>query len=135
MATETFLKINEKALPGEVERVIHELGIKILDESQKNLATSGSIDRGTLLKSGKIIFRPLESEITYPVPWAVSIEYGRTPGSMPPVASIEGWVKRKLSVKDPKSVAWAIAKKIKEEGTQAKPFLRPAIEKVKREFS
>lgn len=44
---------------------------------------------------------------------------GRAPGSMPPVSPIEDWVKSKfgLSGREATGAAWAIATKIKNEGT------------------
>lgn len=47
------------------------------------------------------------------------LEFGRSPGSMPPVNVIQGWVERKLGVSSDESrgVAFAIAKKIGKEGT------------------
>lgn len=48
------------------------------------------------------------------------LEFGRRPGTMPPLDVIEAWVRRKLNVedKDVRSVAFLIARKIKEKGTQ-----------------
>ena len=47
------------------------------------------------------------------------LEFGRRPGTMPPVDVIEEWVLRKLNVapEESRSVAFAIATKIKNEGT------------------
>ena len=89
-------------------------------------------DEGTLLKSGHLELKWLDKSIVYDAIHAGVREFGRTPGSMPPVSAIEGWVKRKRSnfgIKNEseiKSIAWAIAKTIKEEGTEPAPYLRPA---------
>lgn len=135
MGIKSNLKINEKAIPEETQVFIEDFANTLFAESQKQLATHNTIDRGTLLKTGRVQHRVLESEVSYPAPHAMAIEYGRAPGTMPPVNAIEGWVNRKLSVgKDSHSVAWAIATKIKDRGTQAQPFARPAIEATKKKL-
>lgn len=47
------------------------------------------------------------------------LEFGRRPGTWPPRDVIEAWVRRKLKVSDKevKSVAYLVARKIKEKGT------------------
>lgn len=50
--------------------------------------------------------------------WVTVLEDGRRPGKRPPVAKIQEWVEREMpSTKNPKSLAFAIAKKIGEEGS------------------
>lgn len=50
--------------------------------------------------------------------WITVLEDGRRPGKRPPVAAMEEWVRREIpSAKNPKSLAFAIAKKIGEEGS------------------
>ena len=137
MAIKSNLTINEDAMAEEVQSSIDEIGTKIFDKSQSNLSAHNTVDRGTLLKSGKITFRKLEVEISYPVPYAMAIENGRAPGTMPPVAAIQEWARRKgigNSVEQSNSIGWAIAMKIKEKGSMAQPFMQPAIEQTKREF-
>ena len=47
------------------------------------------------------------------------LEQGRRPGNMPPVSSILEWIRNKgISTENPTSLAWAIATKIKNEGTR-----------------
>ena len=47
------------------------------------------------------------------------LEFGRRAGTMPPIDPIQDWVERKLNVSadESRGVAFAIAKKIKEKGT------------------
>jgi len=101
----------------------------IFTKSQENLIQNGSVDTGFLLRSGK----PPKWEgntltLGYDAPYARMIEYGTPPH---PVSGkhFVAWVRRKLGITDPETarVAWAIATKIKKEGTDPKPFLRPAI--------
>lgn len=55
-----------------------------------------------------------------PLPYGQVIEYGRRPGSFPPVAPIALWAERKLGVPADESfdVALAIARKIYHKGTE-----------------
>lgn len=109
----------------------------IYENSQQNIVNNQIVDRGTLLKSGVIIRKPLNKEIVYNVPYADSIEFGRIPGSMPPVQPIFEWVQRKLGVsdeKEAKQIAWAIAQDLKKNGTQPRPFLGPAVDLARVKF-
>ena len=55
--------------------------------------------------------------------WGADYSYylihGRRPGAMPPIAAIEKWVRAKfgLTGREATSMAWAVATKIKNEGT------------------
>lgn len=59
--------------------------------------------------------------------WGMDYTYwlanGRSPGAMPPVESLIPWVNAKLGIsgKEAVSVAWAVAIKIKNEGTRYHP--------------
>lgn len=122
---------------GEVERIIDEimsdLGIYIFGQSQDNLATNGTIDTGYLLRSGNFGKKDRFYTIHYDAPYAEAIEKGTDPHKVPPKV-LEGWVRRKLKVKDPKkvtSIAIAIARKIQARGTKPQPYVDPAINKAK----
>lgn len=68
--------------------------------------------------------------LAYDAIHARPVEFGTEP-HMPPVEAIEGWVRRRLGEKDRKKanrIAWAIAIDIKKNGSQPRPFLRPAID-------
>jgi len=56
--------------------------------------------------------------------YAKFLEWGRTPGKMPPVEDIREWCITKGV--EPEA-AWAIAKKISKIGTRPQPFIRPVI--------
>lgn len=94
-------------------------------------------DQSQLLQSGvppyweddlTIVFR-------YDAPHAPYVEYGTPPH---PVGAnrLLGWVNRKLNIKGKRAerVAWAIATKIKQEGMDPHPFIRPAVEDARRQF-
>ena len=54
------------------------------------------------------------------------VEHGRKPGRMPPISALEPWVRTKLKARNPRAVAYIIARKIAAEGVEAQPFLFPA---------
>ena len=122
-----------------VEEFLNDWADAILFESKRLLAEGkiegsndplgGAFDRGGLSKSGHVIKnKDLEREVVFGgklAPYAAYIEYGTAPHH-PPVAPLIAWAKRN-KFKNPKNVAWAIAKKMEKEGTSPKPFLRQAV--------
>lgn len=109
----------------------------VFAESQSNIVNKQIIDEGTLLKSGNVNRQLLNKTITYSVPYADEIEFGRLPGNMPPIEPIKGWVRRKLQIKDEIEVnrrAELIVKDIEKNGQDARPFLQPALEMAKVKF-
>ena len=128
------IRIDPNKLGSAVNEFLDEVIDEIFQRSQENIVNKKIIDEGTLLKVGRVGGVNNVRTITYPLPYAESIEFGRTPGTMPPVSAIQGWVTRKLGIRDPKranSIAWAISQNIKKHGQEPRPFLRPAIDSVK----
>lgn len=136
-------------------------GLKIVAEAKENLRKNGTNASGFLMSSGKVQkakddpdsvdagFFSKGSKGGY----AFYVENGRKAGGLPPVDEIAQWLRKKhMTRKNTKhaiksaavfvgksvgdyitSLAWAIAKKIAREGTQAHPFFKPAIESTKKE--
>ncbi len=129
------IKIDEKQLIEKFNKELRAIVDKIFAKSQQNILNNGTSNEGFLLKSGSVIQKgDLHFQIIYNAPYAEAIEYGTDP-HMPPVAPIERWVRKKLLIQNPKearSIAWAVAKAIKKQGTQPQPFIRPAIQAVKK---
>lgn len=128
------IHIDERELLDAIDRKMDEIAEDIFAKSQQNIVDKGIIDEGTLLKTGNLNREYLSKTITYPMPYSESIEFGRLPGSMPPVEPLQAWIKRKMSITDDAEsnrVAWAIAIDIKKNGIEPRPFLGPAIESVK----
>lgn len=97
--------------------------------SQEKIAKEHT-DRGLLLGSGDILSPKKDVRvIIYRAPHAVPCEFGSKP-HMPPVEPLKKWAKRKLG---DESAGWAVAMKIKKEGTLPMNFLRSAIEKARLE--
>ncbi len=118
-----------KALDKRLDEVVDE----VFANSQQNIVDKKIIDEGTLLKSGNITREFLSKTITYGVPYADVMEFGRLPGTMPPVDPLIAWVLRKglaKNEKEARQIAWAIAKDIKANGMIPRPYLGPAVESV-----
>jgi hypothetical protein len=104
----------------------------IYDESKKNIMIWGIIDTGELLRSAYIKKRANGWEVGYDAPWAMAVDRGVKPGSMPPVEAIYDWVMRRgMEPKNPKmnqwQLAWAISNAIKKHGQEARPFFSEVV--------
>ena len=132
-------------LPAEVQRecfkAMQTASLDIIADAKSNLRVNGSVVTGNLRASGKV---QKVDEKTLDVGFFSSdvenkgyaryVEYGRKPGKMPPpdiLADIlEAWAYKKfrLSHKDARSAAWALARSIAKKGTKARPYFEPAVE-------
>jgi hypothetical protein len=65
--------------------------------------------------------------------YPATMEYGRKPGSFPPVDSLVRWVRLKLGVpeSEARGVAFTVARKIARSGIPGKFFMKQGIEKSK----
>lgn len=122
-----------------------DLVAKVSNEKVKDKDT-GSYDTGALAKS-QIVNKDVKysKEVGYTAPYSSFIEFGTRP-HFPPVMRLYEWALRqrgKLGLKrgeiihtkndgfvykDIWNFAWAISRHIAEEGSDPKPFFRPAIE-------
>ena len=128
-------------LPAEVQRkcfkAMQSASLDIIADAKGNLRANGSVVTGNLRASGKV---QKVDEKTLDVGFFSSdvenkgyaryVEYGRKPGKMPPPDILEAWAYKKfrLSHKDARSAAWALARSIAKKGTKARPFFEPAVE-------
>ena len=128
-------------LPAEVQRecfkAMQSASLDIIADAKGNLRANGSVVTGNLRASGKV---QKVDEKTLDVGFFSSdvenkgyaryVEYGRKPGKMPPPDILEAWAYKKfrLSHKDARSMAWALARSIAKKGTKARPFFEPAVE-------
>lgn len=109
-------------------------GMEIVAEAQENLNRNKNNASGFLRDSGKTLRKSDGSvECGFDCHYAGAVEFGRKAGGMPPVSMIFQWLKKKRigKEKERNSLAWAIARDIAENGTEAHPFLQPAFEKFK----
>ena len=128
------------SLPAEVQRkcfkAMQSASLDIIADAKGNLRANGSVVTGNLRVSGKVQkvddktldvgFFSSDSDKGY----ASYVEYGRKPGKMPPPDILEAWAYKKfrLSHKDARSAAWALARSIAKKGTKARPYFEPAVE-------
>lgn len=128
------------SLPAEVQRkcfkAMQSASLDIIADAKGNLRVNGSVVTGNLRASGKVQkvddktldvgFFSSDSDKGY----ASYVEYGRKPGKMPPPDILEAWAYKKfrLSHKDARSAAWALARSIAKKGTKARPYFEPAVE-------
>ncbi len=110
-----MLKDNQKKVNKQAIQEIGDEFVKRLKQEfdQKNLNDTGEA-RDSLIaqaKEGRLLIWGLAR--------VLFLEFGRRPGEFPPVDVIQGWVERKLGVSksESKGVAFVIARKIAEEGT------------------
>lgn len=119
-----------------IDEIIRQLSLDIFKYSQTNLIEDGSIDTGFLLRSGIVEKEGKDYFIHYKAPYARIIEEGANTIIVSP-EELEGWVRRKLGIKDSKEnlrVSGAISKKLKERGLEGTFFLTRAIDKTKKDF-
>lgn len=116
-----------------IQRKLKEIGVAIESEAKRNLTDDGAVDTGRLRSS---ITHKVTSAGTVivgtPVKYAPYIEFGTSP-HFPPPSAIKDWVRRVISPDESvlDDIAFVIARSISRTGTPARPFLRPAIDKVR----
>ena len=128
-------------LPAEVQRecfkAMQTASLDIIADAKGNLRINGSVVTGNLRASGKVqkvddktLDVGFFSSDVEDKGYARYVEYGRKPGKMPPPDILEAWAYKKfrLSHKDARSMAWALARSIAKKGTKARPYFEPAVE-------
>lgn len=128
-------------LPAEVQRecfkAMQTASLDIIADAKGNLRVNGSVVTGNLRASGKVqkvdgktLDVGFFSSDARDKGYASYVEHGRKPGKMPPPDILEAWAYKKfrLSHKDARSMAWAMARSIAKKGTKARPFFEPAVE-------
>ena len=128
-------------LPAEVQRecfkAMQTASLDIIADAKTNLRVNGSVVTGNLRASGKVqkvddktLDVGFFSSDVENKGYARYVEYGRKPGKMPPPDILEAWAYKKfrLSHKDARSMAWALARSIAKKGTKARPYFEPAVE-------
>ena len=128
-------------LPAEVQRecfkAMQAASLDIIADAKGNLRINGSVVTGNLRASGKVqkvddktLDVGFFSSDARDKGYASYVEHGRKPGKMPPPDILEAWAYKKfrLSHKEARSAAWALARSIAKKGTKARPFFEPAVE-------
>ena len=129
------------SLPAEMQRkcfkAMQSASLDIIADAKSNLRVNRSVVTGNLRASGKVqkvddktLDVGFFSSDVENKGYARYVEYGRKPGKMPPPDILEAWAYKKfrLSHKDARSAAWALARSIAKKGTKAQPYFEPAVE-------
>src|SRR5690606_31267773 len=127
------------AVHATMRQEIQRTALRIQAGARRRLHEGGTSDTGRLANSIAIQIEDggLDARIGTNLNYATAIEFGLPPGTRPDPEALQGWVRRKLGVKDrreARSVAYAIARKIERSGTKPQPYLFPAAEAERRVF-
>ena len=114
-----------------IKQALHQSGLAIQGEA----AILAPTNTGALRQSIATVVDtrppfPLFVEVGPTVKYGRYVEFGRKPGKMPPVSALEPWVRLKLKAKNPRAVAFLIARKIAAEGVEAQPYMFPGAKKA-----
>ncbi len=97
-----------------LELLVNDIVVTALKEKHRGLGqrATGDWEESVETSSKPFVVYVLANEYTQ------QLTQGRQPGSLPPVDDIERWVEAKFgSSPDQRNIAWAVAQKIKNEGT------------------
>ena len=98
---------------------LEEIGNKLIKSIRIEMSDKNLND--TNQASESLSYQVTDNRLTiYGLQRILFLEFGRRPGTFPPVDQIQNWVASKLGITDEKenrSVAFVIARKIKEKGT------------------
>lgn len=125
-----------------VQAVMEEMAIAIRNEYQDNLIRNDRIASGDLLNN--IEYEVTRGDFTYTIyvkmkDYWYFVENGRKAGKMPPIDNILNWIRvkpvlprpnAKGKLPTPQQLAFLIARKIGEEGTQGTQDLRKATDTI-----
>ena len=125
-----------------VQAVMEEMAIAIRNEYQDNLIRNDRIASGDLLNN--IEYEITRGDFTYTIyvkmkDYWYYVENGRKAGKMPPIDNILNWIRVKPvlprpnaegKLPTPQQLAFLIARKIGEEGTQGTQDLRKATDTI-----
>lgn len=123
----------KEAVRAEVAASAHELRTQAI----KYVSDHGITNLGDLVKMmyAEVDSDGMTAEVGNRAKHAVFVHDGTSP-HMPPVDAIAAWAQRKLGLDadEARSVGFAIALHIKENGTKANPFLQVPAEQMANEF-
>ena len=112
----------------EVERIIQDTASEAEELIASEIESVGAYDQGTLIRSVESNVQREVATVTVTAPHAATVDQGRAPGSKPPPAvALLGWmVRHGLDTSQAVGLAIAIGRR----GIRARPFLRPAFDKL-----
>lgn len=136
-----FQTLNGKGIPS----IIQNWGNELIAQMRNNLTQNKSNASSNLLQSmiGKVTTPSTGYDLIVSMEdYYINVEDGQKPGTKVAQKNIYEWIQNKADIqsriisKSPdkiaatRSLAYVITRKIFREGTQAKPFIRPALKQV-----
>lgn len=107
----------------EVQKIAFSIGNSLVNELVAQLEKIDAVDTGNLKNS--IRFEASPDKITIIMAGhGKNVEWGSPVGTKVPIEDLKGWCKRKLG---DENLAFAVAKKIEEQGIEPRPFIRPTL--------
>ncbi len=91
------------------------------------------VDTGRLRASITSIIRPLQAVVVARVLYARFVEFGRRPGSWPPLSAMQPWARRH-GFPPGRVGAFLVARAIFRRGIKPQPFMGPAVRESRREI-
>ncbi len=125
-------EVRPKDLDREINTIIDKTILRIASDLVNEMKEEAPVDTGRLRQSIQIL-RKRDNDIYVGtnLDYADDVQYGAPPHE-PPIVPLKKWVRRKLG-KD-ESYAYAVKSKIKEEGTNANPYVTRAIENLRDKY-
>lgn len=128
------LKAFDDIAQDELTKAMYRTTAAIENRAQAN----APVDRGRLRGSLGSKIKTLEPTVIRGVVgsslkdevYPVVMEEGREPGTLPPISAIQAWVRRKFRprAQDERSIAWAVATKIKKYGIEGRKYMERAAD-------
>lgn len=125
-------RVEVKGIEEFINNTSRDIAEEIYERSQRNIESMDVIASGFLKRSG-IVMRIDDDTwiVKYTAPYAVFVEFG-TRSHRPPVKPLVEWAMLKFGIpyNKAKSIAYRVANKVAQYGTEPRPFLRNAIDSV-----
>ena len=119
-----------------IKEQLYRVGLRLNRLVKQKLTENGTVSSGVLRNSYEVnVSDDFKVSVGSPLEYARYVEFGTGPrDKYPPKDAIKDWVKRELNPENLESATWAVMNKIKEEGTDPQPHLRPAIDQLRNEL-
>lgn len=123
------------AMTRTMDRYVGRAGMVLTQAAQRELRSNGSLGFSTLMQS----IRPerpfaMARDVRAGAKYARHVEDGTQGGyrGLPPVRPLAEWlrIKHGLSAREARRRAFGLARHIRDQGTEAKPFIKPAFDKT-----
>lgn len=130
-AVQRAFNVGPKAAMKEIGQAVRTSINRVARDARRNAPKAFSTLTNSIIGT---MVDPLTGEVAPGVDYARMVEEGTDPGGMPPLQSMEDWIRVKgISPNDgsldPRDLAYVMARSIASKGTPAQPYLAPALDK------